>query len=175
MTRGSDARSWSAIRKRLSAHFAGLAAHTTSAELIRSNQEFLNTLPNDDDLPLLPASEVTYQDLKDMFDLYPDLERDLVEIPDAYRLCVPENLERGMNEELGSLAYGPEKEGGSYFHTSTLLSHCLREEQHFAAHNLSPYSPILTPKTHLDLEVSHKGMRKTLTAGMDYSIRFAED
>jgi hypothetical protein len=51
--------------------------------------------------------------------------------------------EREM-EELGSLAYGPNNVTGSYFHTYKLLSHCLRDEQLFAAQNLHPYSPSST-------------------------------
>jgi hypothetical protein len=95
MTRGPGSFSWTAFRKLLSTHFEQQAAHTTSAELIRSNQEFLDTIPDDDDdddLPHLPASEITYQDLKDIFNLHEDLERDLTEIPDASRLHVPKSL-----------------------------------------------------------------------------------
>jgi hypothetical protein len=114
------------------------ATHTTSAEF-----------------PVLPASEVTYQDLKDMFDLHLDPGRDLIEISEAHRLRVPESLgnylfpwphsiprlngepEGEFAEELGSLAHGPENVDGCYFDTRTLLFHCLREEMCFAGHNLS--------------------------------------
>jgi hypothetical protein len=94
MGRGSKSFSLWAFRKRLSTHFAELAAHTTSAEVIQATQEFLNAIPNDEeDLLPLPASDVAYQDLKDMFDLHLDYERDLVEIPDANsRILVPESL-----------------------------------------------------------------------------------
>ncbi|KAL2793914.1 hypothetical protein BJX66DRAFT_217189 [Aspergillus keveii] len=79
-----------------------------------------------------------------------------------------------MANELGTLEYGPNNVGGCCFHTKTLLFHCVREEQHFAAQNLRPCSPIFSRKTYLDTEVSHKGMRKILTADADCSVRYTE-
>ncbi|KAL2860072.1 hypothetical protein BJX68DRAFT_78159 [Aspergillus pseudodeflectus] len=134
------------------------ATHTTSAEF-----------------PVLPASEVTYQDLKDMFDLHLDPGRGLIEISQAPRLRVPESLEGEFAEELVSLAHSPENVDGCYFDTRTLLFHCLREEMCFAGHNFSYSTLFATPKLHLDLAVTHKGIRKTLTAGLDYQMRLAED
>ncbi|CEL06957.1 hypothetical protein ASPCAL10124 [Aspergillus calidoustus] len=154
MKRGPESFSWAAFREHLSTHLEQQAAHTTRAELIRSNQEFLNTIPDDDDddddnLPRLPASEITYQDLKDIFNLHEDLERDLVEIPDAGRFHVPESLEREMTKELGALAHG-------------------------SKNNLRPCSPIFTPETYLTVEVSHKRMRKNVTADADCSVLYTK-
>ncbi|KAL3454193.1 hypothetical protein BJX65DRAFT_301979 [Aspergillus insuetus] len=110
MGRGSEAISLSAFRKRLSAHFAELAAHTTSAEVIRSNQEFLNAIPADDDEALLPlsASDVAYQDLKDMFDLHLDHQRDVVEIPDANTMAHAIRKRQGGR---GTVIYGVVADG----------------------------------------------------------------
>jgi hypothetical protein len=80
-----------------------------------------------------------------------------------------------MANDLGTLEYGPNNVGGCCFHTKTLFFHCVREEQHFAAQNLRPCSPISSRKTYLDTEVSHKGMRKTLTGDADCSVRYTEN
>jgi hypothetical protein len=93
MTKKQKFFSLTALRNRLATHFNAQPSQNTP-ELIERNNEFLKTIPGDDDiqLPTLPASKMTLQALKDIFGLEEDLNRCFMKVSAADKIHVPEEL-----------------------------------------------------------------------------------
>ncbi|KAL2824374.1 hypothetical protein BDW59DRAFT_162478 [Aspergillus cavernicola] len=163
------------IKARVRAHFDRLPIPKT-LELAQLNEEFLDAIPEGNELPRLPASSISLQDLKEIFDLWP-VNRQFFDVPDEGLLQMPSELDKEIEEELEMLERDPKNEAECRLIVNKIFLHCLKVERRSLAFAPNPpkHLPSFTLETHLELEVCHKGIRKLLTGDMDYTMNYAAD
>ncbi|KAL4781465.1 hypothetical protein BJX76DRAFT_335500 [Aspergillus varians] len=163
------------IKDRIRAHldrFSGLEPQ----ERGRANAEFLRSLDEVKILPRLPASQISLQDLKDIFNLQ-SVERQFFDLPDKDFLQLPPDLDKDINDELEMLGHDPKNEAECRLIVNKVFLHCLKVERHSLTSTSNPpqYLPSFTLETHLELEVNHNGIDKLLCGDMDYTMYYARD
>ncbi|CEL06956.1 hypothetical protein ASPCAL10123 [Aspergillus calidoustus] len=169
--------SLTALRNRLSTNFREQAPHLPTP-MNERNQELLSAIPNDDEnLPSLPATKMTLQDLKDIFNLHEHKTRNFMKISESDKIPVPPELERELEEELAMLAADPKNEAECKIGITKLFLDALKRERRALAASANPpeYLPCFTLETNLGLEVFYKGRKMLLNGDMDYSMLYARD